>query len=204
MDNLNLRDTAVIIFVRHPELGRVKTRLAKTIGDEKALRVYEQLLQHTLDITLPLAAAKFVFYADEIQKHDIWKTFGFWKCKQKGGDLGERMQHAFSSIFKLGFKKVAIIGSDCFQLTSDLMLDAFNALTISDIVLGPAVDGGYYLLGMKTVHQEFFKNKIWSTDTVALQTIEDAKRLNLKLELLKTLYDVDGFEDLAKSGLTVE
>ncbi len=201
---LSFKDEAIIIFVRHPELGKVKTRLAKTIGNDKALRVYEQLLQHTLEVTMQLSAPKFIFYTNEIQKVDIWSNPGYWKCKQKGDDLGERMKNAFSFLFEQGFKRIVIIGSDCFQLTRDLIFKAFAALNNEDVVLGPAADGGYYLLGMNTLYPDFFEDKVWSGDHVASKTIEDAKRLELNFALLETLYDIDEFEDLEKSGFVLD
>ncbi|MGY3051938.1 rSAM/selenodomain-associated transferase 1 [Pedobacter sp. UYEF25] len=192
---------ALIIFVRHPELGKVKTRLAASIGDEKALVIYQKLLRHTFTVTKPLTAAKFVFYAETIQKMDLWNEQGYWKCKQKGRDLGERMKHAFSFLFDQGFKRVIIIGSDCYLLTSRTILDAFEMLSTHQMVIGPAEDGGYYLLGMTKLYPEVFENKIWSTDQIAAQTIQDARKMGVKFSLLTTLSDVDEFDDLAKSGL---
>lgn len=195
---------AVIIFVRHPELGKVKTRLAKTIGDEKALQVYNRLLEHTLVISKSINATKFVFYADEVQKKDLWNEPGYFRCKQKGADLGDRMKNAFSFIFQQRFRKVIVIGSDCYLLRSDIIETAINSLGNSDMVIGPAVDGGYYLLGMNKLYPEVFENKSWSSDLVAAQTIEDTKRLGLKLRMLDTLSDIDEFEDLAASGMQID
>ena len=204
MNKLPLASTAIIIFVRHPEIGKVKTRLAKVIGDKKALEVYTELLSHTLNITKSVDATKFVFYTEEVQKNDLWNEPGYFKCKQKGEDLGDRMRQAFYFVFQQRFKNVIIIGSDCYQLTSKIIEDTINRLSNDDIILGPAADGGYYLLGVNKFYSEFFEGKSWSTSEVATETIDDAKRLGLKFSLLETLSDIDEFEDLATSGFKLD
>ena len=200
MAKLSSASVALLIFVRHPEIGKVKTRLAKVIGDEKALEVYTELLSHTLKITKSIDATKFVFYTEEVQKNDLWNEPGYFKCKQKGKDLGDRMKEAFSFVFQQRFKKVIIVGSDCYQLTSKIIEDTISLLSSNEMILGPAMDGGYYLLGMTKLYPEFFVGKSWSTSKVATETIDDAKRLGLKFSLLETLSDIDEFEDLATSG----
>jgi rSAM/selenodomain-associated transferase 1 len=196
MDKNSMRDTALIIFVRHPELGKVKTRLAKVIGDDKALTVYKQLLNHTYQITSPLDCRKFVYYAENVMDHDLWSSPGFTKRKQSGGDLGERMRNAFEELFNQGFKKVLIIGSDCYQLQTEILQEAINLTGIKEVVIGPTFDGGYYLLGTDHFVPELFINKIWSTEQVIKQTLEDTKRLSLSHHLLKKLHDVDEAADL--------
>ena len=118
--------TALIIFVRRPVLGKVKTRLAATIGDENALLVYRHLLAHTKNITQELAINKFVFYADEIDTDDLWN--GYEKHLQSGDDLGERMKKAFQLLLKEGFRKIIIIGSDCLEMDACLLNNAFKEL----------------------------------------------------------------------------
>lgn len=151
--------TALIIFVRKPELGKVKTRLAATIGIERALKVYKDLLVHTKSVTQNLPIDKFVFYHNEITKEDIWDNKSFNKILQAEGDLGFKMQEAFTAIFDKGYDKVLILGSDCFQLEEAILKDALHLLDQKDVVIGPANDGGYYLLGMKKMFPRFFKNK---------------------------------------------
>jgi uncharacterized protein len=109
---------AIIVFVKNPEPGKVKTRLAKDIGDAAAVDVYRQLLRHTHDVLVPVEAGKFIFYADAINRLDLWETNSFYKQLQQGNDLGERMQHAFSFLFEIGYDRVLIIGSDCPQLST--------------------------------------------------------------------------------------
>ena len=173
--------------------------MAATIGDEKALLVYKHLLQHTKSITQHMPSAKFVFYADYINENDLWN--GFEKRLQTGDDLGERMSLAFAYLFNDGFTKVCIVGSDCYELTSEIITQAFKKLETTDVVVGPVLDGGYYLLGMNKMIPQLFINKVWSTDTVLSDTLKDAARLNLTSHQLPMLSDIDDENDLRNSGL---
>jgi uncharacterized protein len=186
---------ALIIFVRKPEAGKVKTRLAATLGDEKALDIYRQLLQHTFNVASETVADKFVFYAGEIESHDLWNAEGFYKRLQSDQDLGHKMKTAFEEIFREDYKKVVIIGSDCFELTADMIAEAFVALDKTDMVIGPANDGGYYLLGMKELRASLFENKQWSTESVFGDTVGDFKNYGLSFTTLALLTDVDTEED---------
>lgn len=188
--------SALIIFVRNPELGKVKTRLAKSIGDENALFIYKQLLERTYEITSDLSCDKFVFYADEINHDDLWKNEIYKKRLQSGEDLGGRMRGAFNALFEEGYEKVIIIGSDCYELTTSILEDAFKRLEQADFVLGPSTDGGYYLLGMKAMNEVLFANKKWSTDTVLVDTLNDIKTSAASYFLLTKLTDVDEEENI--------
>ena len=170
-----MKNNAVILFVRNPVLGKVKTRLAKTIGDQKALKVYQDLLNHTMVQTKNLLCAKFLFYDTVITQDDIWSENDYFKKVQIGEDLGQKMQNAFQTVFSLGYKNVVIIGSDLFDLKSDHIDKAFLQLQKNDVVIGPAEDGGYYLLGLKQMIQPIFKDKNWGTETVLKQTLENLK-----------------------------
>jgi rSAM/selenodomain-associated transferase 1 len=194
---------ALIVFARRPELGKVKTRLAATLGNEITLSIYKKLLQHTLDITLPVAADKFVFYASEIVEDDMWQKEGYFKLKQADGDLGTRMQAAFEYVLSLGYEKVCIIGSDCYELNTSLIEEAFHLLNAHDTAIGPAKDGGYYLLAMKKLHPTVFKNKAWSTDTVFADTIKSMNAGGITYAELPLLSDVDQEADVPKEWLPV-
>ncbi|MGZ0016261.1 TIGR04282 family arsenosugar biosynthesis glycosyltransferase [Yeosuana sp. AK3] len=185
---------ALIIFTRNPELGKCKTRLAKTIGDKAALEIYKHLLKHTAQISKKSTADKFVFYSENIIKNDLWNSGVFIKKLQKGSDLGERMEHAFTELFALGYEKVVIIGSDLLDLKTTHIDNAFKLLQEHDLVIGPAKDGGYYLFGMKKVQQNIFKNKAWGTSTVLKDTLIDIQ--NCTFTLLEALNDIDTFEDI--------
>lgn len=190
---------ALIIFVRKPEMGKVKTRLAADVGDEKALAIYKHLLQHTFNVCNQVNADKFVFYHEAIVEHDIWNAAGFSKKLQAAADLGEKMKIAFQELFSNGYKEVIIIGSDCLQLSSQIIEEAFSLLKIKDTVIGPAKDGGYYLLGMRTMHKFIFDNKKWSTGSVCSKTIAELEQRRLSVGLLPELTDVDTEEDWLQS-----
>ena len=193
---------ALIIFVRKPEKGKVKTRLAASLGDEAALFIYQKLLQHTLEITEAVDADKIVFYAGEIEENDMWQRKDYFKQKQTDGDLGHRMNDAFDTVFRLGYDKACIVGSDCYELTTDIIENAFRALERCDVVIGPAHDGGYYLLGMKRLHSSLFQNKAWSTNSVLADTLQTAEQMGLIEVQLPTLHDVDEADDVPKEWLT--
>lgn len=200
---INQLNIALIIFVRHPELGKVKTRLAKVIGNEKTLQVYQLLIGHTHQVTISLNCRKFVYYADQVIEHDLWTFPGYTKRQQFGADLGERMSNAFRELFDQGFKRVLIIGSDCYQLKTELLEEAFNNLASHDVVIGPTFDGGYYLLGMTQFFPEVFKGVNWSTDQVSKQTLTIINERNLSFALLEQLSDVDEASDLEVNGILI-
>ena len=186
---------AIIIFVRNPELGKVKTRLAKEIGDKQTLKVYKELLQHTHNITYDLICDRFVYYADYINNNDLWENENFKKKLQEGETLGNRMIVAFFELFQLGYNSVVIIGSDCPELTPLVIRDAFDQLDKTDVVIGPASDGGYYLLGLTHLIPELFNNKQWTTNSVLADTIKDTINLKKSCSFLSELSDIDTAED---------
>ena len=184
----------LLIFTRNPELGKAKTRLAKTVGDETALEIYKFLLQKTCDISSKVNADKAVYYSIKIRENDIWNENTFQKHQQVGEDLGIRMLNAFKNGFEAGYQKVMIIGSDLYDLTSKNIENAFLQLDNNDVVLGPAEDGGYYLLGMNTLQENVFRNKNWGTETVRKDTLADLK--DKKVKLLEFKNDIDVYEDI--------
>ncbi len=186
---------ALIIFVRNPVLGKVKTRLAATLGNENALEIYKQLLQHTHDITQSLPYQKFIFFADYINENDLWENDSYVKQLQHGDDLGSRMANAFSQLFDDGYQQICIIGSDCIELTGYILRAAFEQLQHHDAVIGPSLDGGYYLLGMSQPILGIFENKNWSTNEVLPATLKSIHNKNLSLFLLPQLSDIDTAED---------
>lgn len=193
-----MKTNALIIFTRNPQLGKVKTRLAKTIGNKKALEVYKDLLFHTMTETQNLDCDKFVFYDENIETNDLWSGILYEKRIQFGADLGAKMENAFQTLFDLGYQNCIIIGSDLFDLETNHINEAFHKLDCYDVVIGPAEDGGYYLLGLKKVIPSIFKNKDWGTSSVLSSTLKDLE--NHKIEFTETLNDIDTFEDLEKSS----
>ncbi len=184
----------LLIFTRNPELGKCKTRLAASIGDQNALDIYTFLLNHTVALTKEVNAVKQVWYSEEIWENDIWNTDTFNKKLQQGADLGIRMAHAFQEGFADGFERIMVIGSDIFDLTTADINIAFASLESTDFVIGPADDGGYYLLGMTSFNGPIFQNKSWGTETVLEETLNDLNHKNI--HLLETRNDVDLYEDI--------
>ena len=193
---------ALIIFVKEPVPRRVKTRLGKKIGYKEAAAVYTKLLHHTRTCVLQTDASRFVFYADTMPEQDVWCGAAFTRFLQNGEDLGQRMKHAFNTVFELGFEHAVSIGSDCPELSPGLLKQAFQALGNATAVLGPAQDGGYYLLGMRRAEalqqnaaSVLFDGKVWSGASVGAQTIRDFERLKWNWLALPQLRDIDEYED---------
>jgi uncharacterized protein len=201
---------SLIVFVKNPIAGKVKTRVAATVGHEKAVEVYLDLLSHTkktvqawFDALLEspqsaqLQVRVNVYYGDFINDFDLWNDSPFQKKMQTEGDLGERMRDAFVRELAEGAERVVIIGSDCLELRPLHLQAAFEALDAHEIVLGPATDGGYYLLGMKQLHPSLFENKSWSQPTLLSETLTDLT--GTSHTLLETLSDVDTWEDYVQA-----
>ncbi|MGB3848428.1 MAG: TIGR04282 family arsenosugar biosynthesis glycosyltransferase [Tunicatimonas sp.] len=186
----------LLIFVKNPRLGKVKTRLAATVGDRQALRIYLKLLERTRAITQPLSVVKTVYYTPEILTDDLWDSAHYQKAQQREGDLGERMHEAFRQGFAQGYQRICIIGSDCYELSTTIIKQAFDQLATHDVVIGPSTDGGYYLLGMNRLYSPLFTYKAWSTSTVKEDTLRDVTALHLRHFTLPTLTDVDDEDDL--------
>ena len=184
----------LIILTRNPEIGKCKTRLAAKVGDRTALDIYKFLLDKTVSFTKDLNVEKWVYYSEEIWKDDIWDNKVFTKKLQVGSDLGKRMMNAFKEGFQAGFEHIIIIGSDMYHLNQSDLEEAFSKLKNHNYVVGPAEDGGYYLLGMKSIKKELFQNKAWGTNTVLADTLSHIK--DEKIALLEEKNDVDYFEDI--------
>lgn len=187
--------SVLLLFIRNPRLGQVKTRLARTLGDVEALRIYLILLEKTRQAALGVQAERWLFYSDFIETGDEWPEAGFQKKVQAGNDLGERMENAFRTAFDAGAGKVVIIGSDCPGLHGALLQEAFDRLDDADFVLGPTPDGGYYLLGMKQMEASVFRGIVWSTDSVHTDTLKKIQAAGKTCFLLPELSDVDTEED---------
>ncbi|MBK6263624.1 TIGR04282 family arsenosugar biosynthesis glycosyltransferase [Marivirga sp. S37H4] len=186
----------LIIFVKNPELGKCKTRLAATIGDEKALQFYQQMLERTKEVATSANSQKAVYYSSFIDENDLWPNEVFSKHLQIKGELGIKMSQAFENSFKAGYTSVCIIGSDCYELDTKTINEAFKVLENKQAVIGPSTDGGYYLLGMNQLIPGVFENKEWSTATVSAETLNDFEQLNISYSKLKVLTDIDTEEDL--------
>jgi rSAM/selenodomain-associated transferase 1 len=196
-----MKENLLLIFVKNTVLGEVKTRLAKDIGDEKALKIYKALLSHTASVSREIEVKKIVYYSDEIINKDLFDPIIYSKAIQIKGDLGEKMKTAFNENFKAGYKHIVIIGSDCIELRRKDIAEAFHLLTKRDIVIGPAIDGGYYLLGLNKPFDSLFIDKPWSTADVFKKTYLDALDQGYRIGLLEEKSDIDTLYDLKNSIL---
>lgn len=188
-----MTDTALIIFIKNPVLGEVKTRIAKDSDDKTALGIYQHLLKHTRDVCDQLDCTRYLYYGSEIL-NDEWDSQHYRKKEQQGMDLGERMLEAFIEVLSY-HKKAIIIGSDCIYLTADHIREASKALDSVDKVIGPTLDGGYYLLGMKQVQVDLFVAIPWSSGSEFKETCKRIKRANSSLYELPALNDIDHLKD---------
>ncbi len=186
----------LIIFVRNPIIGKVKTRLAATLGDEKTIAIYLKLLEHTRSISMGLQCDRSVFCDEKPALGPEWKTDDFFITVQRGNDLGERMSNAFKEVFEEGASSMIIIGCDCPGLSTKIIDEGFEKLKEFDLVIGPAKDGGYYLLGMKRPILQLFEDMKWSTSSVFDETMITASQLGLSIYRLPVLADIDEEEDL--------
>lgn len=183
----------LIIFVKSPELGKVKTRLAKSIGDHAALNIYKKLINTTENATSKLKVDRHIYFSGPIS-NEYWKLDS--KTIQQGSDLGERMLNAFKKSFSKGYNRIVLIGSDLPEISEQIINNALTKLGKNEVVFGPSQDGGYYLVGMSCLQECIFKNKPWSSNTLLEETLAELKQKNVDVSLMKTLNDIDTFDDL--------
>lgn len=184
----------LIIMCSHPhDRG---SRLASAIGDDRARAVYDHLLNLTKEIADNLSCKKAVFYPESIQGDDAWDNLRYTKKVQTGKDYGERMRNAFAWAFESGFTNVCVIGTECYGLTGEIIDRAFEFLDEGEAIIGPAKDGGYYLLGTNKMYPELFEDKSWESYTVLDDTLQDFDRLELQYGKLPVLVKVNEKRDL--------
>lgn len=188
----------LIVFVKNPVLGKVKTRLAKDIGNGKALEVYRQLIGRTKTAATD-TRADVMFYFSHDNEDSIWPESK--SAIQQGENLGQRMRTAFEEGFEKGYDRICLIGSDLPDISAQLIDQAFQSLTFMDTVIGPSADGGYYLIGLKRLIPDLFESIEWSTNKVLEQTLEKLTKKKESYFLLETKNDIDTLEDLNRSNL---
>lgn len=191
-----LHDAQIIVLLKAPRLGLAKTRLASAIGEAEALSAYHTLVGCLLARIARLKCVQLRFTpCDAAAEIASWLKPGWVSQPQGTGDLGDRLSSAVASSRSHGFSKTIIIGSDCPYLEADDLVGAALSLDDHDVVLGPAADGGYWLIGLKESQPELFTGIEWSSERVLQQTLSAARRLGLTCELLRTLSDVDSLDD---------
>jgi rSAM/selenodomain-associated transferase 1 len=192
-------DERLIVFVKRPQPGEVKTRLAREIGDDDAAALYRALAEQVLRATAPAGRAygRVVCYAPADAGDDIARWLpGEERAPQAAGDLGRRMDDALARAFAEGAPRAVLIGTDAPGLSREHVEQAFDALRVHDLVLGPACDGGYYLVGLTAPRPALFEGIAWSTPAVLAQTLSKAAALGLRHHLLPRLRDVDTLADV--------
>lgn len=198
---MNRDGRLLIVFSKNPVAGLVKTRLAASIGPDEALRIYEQLREITEKESASAQCARAVFYSSHIPESDLFLDGGSAAFLQEGADLGERMHRAFLKGFDLGFRQVVLIGTDCPGVTTFLIDQAFGLLGGNDAVIGPACDGGFYLIGLNTPLPGLFLERGWSNSGVLAESLRILREHGLACALLPALSDIDTIDDLKESGL---
>ncbi|GBF50674.1 transferase 1, rSAM/selenodomain-associated [Leptospira ryugenii] len=188
-------DESLIVFAKKPILGTVKTRLAKTLGEEVTLSIYRQLLQITFGLMQSIRQKSILYWEGEIPEDSLGLGTEFPYAVQIQGDLGQKMESAFQNELKKA-RSVCIIGTDCPEITNEIIDNAFRSLNQYDVVIGPAKDGGYYLLGMKEMVPILFIDVPWSTNLVFSITMERLNSQNKSVYVLPMLSDLDEESDL--------
>jgi rSAM/selenodomain-associated transferase 1 len=191
----------LIIFTRYPEPGKTKTRLIPALGDVGAANLHKQMTEYTISQVKELqkmtkVSVKVRFTGGDLEKMQNWLGNDLVYQFQGEGDLGERMERSLTSAFNQNAEQAIIIGTDCPGVNSQLLTTAFEQLRICNLVLGPALDGGYYLIGLQQPIPELFTNIHWGTAQVFTKTVEKAQKLNLSIGYLQPLADIDRPEDL--------
>ena len=193
-------NTRVLIFMKIPASGLVKTRLACAIGAESALELYVKMVRHTMEMVEKSGFQANIFYKGDGNPAEHFSAFvpSFPAMPQIGTDLGERMANGFRHVFEKGADSAILIGCDIPQLTVEILENANRHLKSNDIVFGPAEDGGYYLIGFnrETFVPEVFRDIPWGTGTVLTDTLFRTKSLGLNARMVAPLIDIDTGADL--------
>lgn len=186
----------VAIFLKHPTPGKVKTRLAKQLGNRRAAAVYSAMAK---DVVKSAERGARIFFDPPEMEKEVRRWLGGFSgafSPQSGDSLGGRMANAIGLCLREGSEKVVVIGTDCPDITPAIIAGAFERLDGADVVIGPCEDGGYYLIGMRRLYRELFCGIEWSSNSVTARTVEKAEALSLKVSMLQTLRDIDEAEDL--------
>jgi uncharacterized protein len=187
-----MNDQKLIVFLKVPRPGQVKTRLAATLGEAEACAAYRRLVVTLLRQLAALENVELCFAPNDAGSEIVGWAQPTWRLTAQGsGDLGSRLNQAFRRAFDEGTQRVVVIGSDCPEVSVSDIQEAWTALSSHDVVLGPATDGGYWLIGLRTHCPELFADVPWSTNGVLRVTLERSRAAGLRTHLLRELTDVD-------------
>jgi len=200
----SMSDTALIVMARYPQAGKTKTRLARTIGDAPVVELYRAFLTDLAHrFAGPDVCLHWAYTPAEVDYQAFVETLAperaqYMRCfAQQGADFGARLHHAFQSVHEQGFQRIILIGSDSPHISQSMIAHANTALDEADVVLGPAEDGGYYLIAMCEPH-DVFSGIPMSTEVVCQMTIESAQKQGLTVRLIEASFDVDEWPDLQR------
>jgi len=192
---------ALIIIAKHPEKGKVKTRLNGHLSDDKIVELYIYLLNNTVrKLKAVPGIDTFIAFAPEGAR-DYFTEFGVRTISLPDGDLGSRMLHAFQEVFHTGYQKASLVGADIPDLSVPIIRKSIELLSGNDIVFGPAKDGGYYLVGMRKLLREIFEDVPWSSGQTLEKSLEQARRFGYSVAFTEMLSDIDTIEDVKRAGL---
>lgn len=204
---VNINNKALIVLAKYPRVGKVKTRLAKSIGAAGATNLYKEILH------------KLILQVDQLEGVDIFLCFASGEDKTDfinwlgkkiflldffSDDVEINLNHAFEKLFIKRYKKIISIASDVPDINNELIYESFKLLEDSDVVIGPDAGGGIYLYGEKIHHHEFFQNKHRQNASIFTETLHKAKQKNLKIYVQKKLIDIDTVQDLDNWQKSVE
>ncbi len=203
-------DTALVVMARYPQIGTTKTRLARTIGDEETVRLYRAFLTdlahkfagHMCDLHWAYTPAN-IDYMSFMATLAPTLTEHMHAFPQQGTDFGARLHHVFQWTYDQGYQRTIVIGSDSPQISRKIIMQAQDGLDKADVVLGPADDGGYYLIAMRRPY-DVFSGIPMSTSVVAQKTVELAQSQGLKVHTLEHLFDIDELPDLLRLAQLLE
>lgn len=194
------RENILIVFVKYPEPGEVKTRIARELGAERAAEIYSQMAKRIIGkVWRPDAYRAVIYFDPPDREKDVraWLGIDDLSCEpQSPGTIGDRMSNAFERVFSEGAEKAVLIGTDVPEIAGGTITGAFDLLEETEVVLGPTEDGGYYLIGLTRPQPEIFLNIDWSTNLVLRQSIDRINGQALSRRLLATLKDLDTANDL--------
>ncbi|MBX3102131.1 MAG: TIGR04282 family arsenosugar biosynthesis glycosyltransferase [Bacteroidetes bacterium] len=186
----------LLLLTKNARPGHVKTRLAGSVGEQEACRIYQSLLRRAYQITSGLQLPKVIYYDLYIDDRDHWDNYVYVKALQQGESLGERMQHAFQQGFSRGYSPVMVVGTDCPSLTRELIYQAQELLKTHDYVVGPTEAGGYYLLGMNHPTPDLLAARYWQEGQLLHHTLAHITQLSATVAQLPALRDVGCLDDL--------
>ena len=191
-----MNSSPLIIFVKAPRVGAVKTRLGKSIGAEAACAAYRKMVAQLVARLSDQCEVILRFTPDDARAEiEPWLQPGWRAAPQGPGDLGARLMQSFAEAFAQGAQRVIVIGSDCPSVTSNDIEAAKQSLATHDVALGPARDGGYWLIGLRRSQDDLFEDMAWSTDTVLNETLRRADQAELRVQQLRELSDIDTAAD---------